>query len=46
MLTIWLERLSITRAHWIARKLGIYEGMHEFMHGFCPCAHDEDSIAA
>lgn len=37
MLTDLLLRLSVAQAHWMARKLRIYEGMHGFLEGFCPC---------
>lgn len=36
-LTHGLSRLSIPHTHWIAKRLGIYEGLHDFLHGFCPC---------
>lgn len=36
MLTDLLVRLSIAQAHWLARKLGIYDGMHDFLE-MCPC---------
>lgn len=42
MLTFLLGRLSVAQAHWIARKAGIYEGLHDFMHGMCPCQVDLD----
>lgn len=37
MLTDLLTRLSVAHAHWIARKLGVYEGFHDWLEGFCPC---------
>lgn len=42
MLTDLLGRLSVARAHWLARRLGIYEGLHGWLHGFCPCQVDLD----
>lgn len=42
MLTDVLGRLSVAWAHRIARWAGIYEGLHTFMHGMCPCQVDTD----
>lgn len=42
MLTHLLGMLSINQTHWMARRLKVYAGLHEFMHGFCPCSVDYD----
>lgn len=47
MLTDLLLRLSERQAHWLMRKLGIYEGFHhEWLEGFCPCDHEDVRDAA
>lgn len=37
LLTVKLARLTIEQTHWVERKTGIYEGMHEWLEGMCPC---------
>lgn len=39
-LTSKMTQLTVDEAHWLARKLGVFDGMHEFLHGFCPCQTD------
>lgn len=42
LLTSKLAALSEAQTHWLARKAGIYAGMHEFLAGLCPCSVDLD----
>lgn len=37
MLTHLLFRLPVSAGHWLQRWLGVFEGMHDFLEGFCPC---------
>lgn len=37
MLTYLLAKLTVAQAHAIARWAGIYDGLHDWLHGFCPC---------
>lgn len=37
MLTYLLLITSIPLLHWAFHTLGIYDGVHDFLAGFCPC---------
>lgn len=37
MLTYLLSRMTVRQWHWAAGLLGVYDGLHEVLHGFCPC---------
>lgn len=39
MLTYLLALTPVVVAHWLARRMGIYEGLHDWMHGMCPCGN-------
>jgi hypothetical protein len=42
LLTSHLTRLDLAQTHWVARRLGIYEGLHDWLHGMCPCQVELD----
>jgi hypothetical protein len=49
VLTHLLAQLPITLAHRIQRWLGLFDGMHDWLEGFCPCSvelGDEDYFQA
>lgn len=37
LLTEKLNSLTAGQAHWIANRLRITEGLHDWLHGMCPC---------
>jgi hypothetical protein len=39
-------RLNERRAHWLLRKLDIFDGFHDWLEGFCPCDHEDVQDAA
>lgn len=36
----WFWTFNVAQVHWLAVKLGISDGLHDFLHGFCPCQVD------
>lgn len=53
LLTSRLAALSDDQRHRVARRMGIFEGMHDFLEGFCGCElfpdlgeEDLDDLAA
>lgn len=44
MLAYLLSLMSIKTSHRVANRLGIYDGLHNWLHGFCPCQADEEDI--
>lgn len=37
MLTDLLLIVPVVVLHWLFLRLGVYEGVHEFLSGMCPC---------
>lgn len=40
LLTHKVGLLSVAQSHWVARKMKIYDGMHEWLPMYCPCQID------
>lgn len=37
-----VRRIPANISHWIQDRMGVREGMHEWLHGFCACQVDLD----
>lgn len=42
LLTSKLGALTEAQSHWVATKLGIFDGMHDWLRDFCPCLDGEE----
>lgn len=41
LLTARMNSLTVAQSHWLAYKLGVYEGLHDWLE-MCPCFIDLD----